>query len=107
MPSRELRQETPQHGQVRFWLLPDGPISETDASSELTAIVIATDPALDHSTGRLVPGKRRSDVTTSLFLMVPDAAGISHLAGIICAEAQAVVVAAHAEKKGYRVVKDE
>ena len=106
MPSRELRQETPRHGRVRFLLRSDGQISETDASSELTAIVIATDPALGHSTGRLVPGKRTSDITTSLFLTAPDAAGISHLGGITCAETQAVVVAAHAEKKGYRVVRD-
>lgn len=106
MPSRELTKEVLPDGRVRFSLHPEGALSEDEASSELTAVVIAADPALDKVTGRLLAGRRSAEITTSLFLTPPDASGISHLGGIECAADQASVVAALAEKKGYRVSRD-
>lgn len=106
MPSRELHQKKAKNGRVRFVLRPDGALSESDAASELTAIVIATDPAVGPRTGRLIPDKRSAEITTSLFFASPDASGISHLGGIECAEINAQLLATHAEKKGYRVIKD-
>jgi hypothetical protein len=106
MPSRELTKEVLPGGRVRFLLHPAGPLPEDELASELTAIVVATDPALDKRNGRLLPGKRAADITTSLFLMQPDASGVSHLGGIECAAEHALVVTALAEKKGYRVSRD-
>ena len=106
MPSRELTREVLPDGRVRFSLRPEGPLSEDELSSELTAVAIAADPALDKATGRLLPGRRSTEITTLLFLAPPDASGISHLGGIECAAEHASAVAALAEKKGYRVSRD-
>jgi len=106
MPSRELTKEVLSGGRVRFSLHREGPLSEDDLASELTAVVIAADSALDKVSGRLLPGRRTEEIATSLFLTEPDASGISHLGGIECAAEQASEVAALAEGKGYRVSRD-
>jgi hypothetical protein len=106
MPSRKLRQNPAENGRVRFALEADGDVSEADVASELTAFVFAVDPALDSRTGRLIPGKLGSEIRTSLFLTPPDDRGISHVGGIECAQADAEVVARHAEAGGYVVVQD-
>lgn len=106
MPSRELTREVLPGGRVRFSLHPEGPLSETELASELTAIVVATDPVLDKDTGRRLPGKRTTEITTSLFLTDSEAMGVSHLGGIECAPEHAAVVANLAEKRGYRVSRD-
>jgi hypothetical protein len=106
MPSRKLRQKPPENGRVRFALEGGGEVPEGEVASELTALVLAVDPALNSHTGRLVPGKRGSEIRTSLFLTPPDDDGISHIGGIECAEADAEVVARHAKAGGYVVIRD-
>jgi len=103
MPSRELTAELVNHERVRFCLRADGPLSEAEAVSELTAILIAADPAVDGETGRLIPGKRQTDITTCLFLSGPDAAGVIRLGGIECTHEHAATVRLLAEARGYRV----
>lgn len=106
MPSRELIAERTQGSRVRFSLRLDGPFSETEVAAELTAILIAADPALDDNTGRLIPGQRQTDIKTSLFLTAPDSAGVSHVGGIECTHDQVPIIAMLAEKRGYRVLRD-
>ena len=103
MPSRVLSAEQAEHGRVRLRLGAGGPLSEAEATEDLTAILYASDPALDHQTGRLIPGKKKTDITTNLFLTEPDANGVSHLGGIECEPSQVELVVSLAKQKGYRV----
>jgi hypothetical protein len=106
MPIRKLRQLPPDNGRVRFALEPGDEVSEDDAASELTAFVFAADSAVDSQTGRLIPGKRGSEIRTSLFLTPSGVDGVSHLGGIDCAEADAEIVMQHVRSGGYVVIKD-
>jgi len=105
MPARELTAEATAKGRVRFNLRLEGPVSESDVTAELTTIVQAADPALDSDTGRLIPGKKNTEIRTNLFLTMPDAQGISHLGGIECHSAEADLVVSLAEARGYRVLR--
>jgi hypothetical protein len=101
-----LQQKPSENGRVRFALEAGAEVSEADVASELTALVFAVDPALDSETGRLIPGRRGSEIRTSLFLTPPDDHGISHVGGIECAEADVEFVARHAQARGYVVIRD-
>ena len=106
MPTRKLHQQPSKNGHVRFALEPGDEVSESDAASELMAIIFEADPAIDARTGRLIPGKRISRSPTSLFLIRSNSGGASRLGGIACAERDAEIVARYAAAGGYVVTKD-
>jgi hypothetical protein len=59
-----------------------GTESEETIEKELLEAIFKSDPALEENTGRLLPGKKISEIGLSLFLLKPNANGVSHLGGI-------------------------
>ncbi len=81
-----------------------GDIPEEVIEGELLSIIYKTDPALDNDTGRLVPGKKNSEISLSLHLTEPDLEGISRLGGIRGNEKLFHVVLQELKVIGYEVV---
>ena len=63
-------------------LTQDGGVAEETIESELLGTIYKCDPALDDATGRLLPGKRQSEVSLSIVLTEPDSEGTCHIGGI-------------------------
>ena len=59
-----------------------GDVPEEIIESELLATIYKADPSLEDDTGRLVSGRKSSEISLSLYLTEPDSEGISRLGGI-------------------------
>lgn len=104
---RELEGPVIAQGRARFQLRGGGSMSEGEANAELLRIVYAADPALDESTGQLLPGKRASEITSRIVTSGPDEAGLHHIAGLECSIELAATVSSVARRHGYRVVRSD
>ncbi len=84
MPKRILTVQTNGNDRstVVALLRQKGSIAEETIESELLGAIYKCDPALDDATGRLLPGKRQSEVSLSIVLTDPDAEGTCHIGGI-------------------------
>lgn len=103
MLSRTLNARSIGSARVEFRVMPGEDLSESEMERELLRLVYEVDPALEDETGRLRPGARAAEISTSLFVVGPDADGWHYLGGIQCAARNAASLAQLAISRGFEV----
>ena len=81
----------------------DGDVTYETIDSELLSTIYKCDPSLDDDTGRLVPGKRSSEIALRLHLTDPDTDGVSHLGGMRGESSLLNEVIEDLKSKGYTI----